>query len=812
MDVRYALRRLQRSPLFTAVAAVSLAIAIGATTATFSLGNALLLRPIAGLYRQQQLVDIGRTQGGKGFDTASYPNYLDIRQRSQTLDGIYAYEIEPTPMGLGTGDTAERVYGTVVSGNYFEVLGVRPLLGRLLQDMDDRQGKAPVAVISDQLWRQRFASDSEIAGKIVKINGSVVTLVGVAPEGFTGTTVLRQDVWMPISALATAMPRRSAKMLDDRQGAWLVMGGRLKQGVSLGQVNAELGILGSNLEREYPDANRGRSYRAVNLSQYPGRADIVAGFVLLLMAIVGLILVIACANLVSMMLARAAAREHEIAVRLAVGASRARLIRELLTETMLLFLLGGAIGLLFSRWFLRGFLAFVPQLPFPLAIEPTMDWRVILFSAGVTAISGVLAGLAPAMYASSPALMGMLRTVDSAGPGKTHLRDAFVITQVAVSLVLVVTGGLFVRSLVHAAKIDPGFGQSRIEVISLDLSLGGYNEETGGLFIHSLQDRIRALRNVDAVTVAADLPLDGSRMGLGGVTVPGVPPPAGEDSWLADANVVEPGFFQVLRLPILRGRDFAKSDTSTSGPVVIVNQAMASRIWPDQDPLGKQIQLAASPDGKDRRDMTVIGVASDARLMSLNEPAEPYFYVPFTQYYLPRTSFLVRLRNDESAIPQIRELVRQMNPNLPLTDALPLSSITALELIPQRIAATTAVSVGALGMLLASIGIYGVTAYAVSRRRREIAIRIALGANNVRVVRFVLQHTMVLTLWGVAVGLTVAAAGSQALKGFLFGIPGLDPLTFLATLAVFGAIAILACFVPVRRATAVDPMIVLRSE
>jgi putative ABC transport system permease protein len=812
LDLRYSLRRIKLSPLFTVIAALSLAIGIGANTAIFSLGNALLLRPIAGVQEQKRLVDVGRTQSGQGFDTVSYPNYVDLRDRTKTMEGIYAYDLEAAPMSLGTAADAERVYGTVVSGNYFEMLGVRARTGRLLQDADDRTGSPAVAVISESLWQRRFGGDAGLPGRTITLNGQPVTVLGVVAEGFSGTTIIKHEVWMPISAAGIAMPRLGAAATKERAGAWLMMGARLRPGVSIKQADAELGAMGAVLEQEYPKENSGRGYRAVALSQFPGRASMVGGFIALLMTIVSLVLLIACVNLVGMLLARSAEREREIAVRLAIGASRGRLIRQLLTETLALFVVGGAAGLVLSQWIVGALLTVVPQLPVPIALRPTTDWRVVIFAALVTIFAGIMSGLAPALQASSRALVTALKNSGGdAGPGKMRLRDAFVVSQVMMSLVLVIIGGLFIRAVSQAGQVDPGFDQKRVDVASLDLSLGAYNKDTGPALVKELLARLRALPNVEAASATADLPLDGGRMGLGGIKVPGVPPPEGMDAWRADANVVEPGFFQTLKLPLIQGRDFTESDSAHSEPVVIINEAMASRIWPGQSALGRHVEMETGP-GEGSRTLTVVGVASNAKLMSLNEAAEPYFYVPLSQYNMARMSLLVRSKDGGSTIPQIRSILRGINSNLPLTEAMPLSEVTALELLPQSMAAAVAGSLGVVGMLLAAIGIYGVTAYSVSRRRRELAIRMALGADHGRVIRFVLRHTLFLTAVGMTLGMVLAAVGSRLIESFLFGMKGLDVITFGAAFVLFALVTMVASYIPARRASTVDPMMALRSE
>ena len=811
LDIQQSLRRLWRSPFYLLTAAASLGIGIGATTAVFTVGEALLFRPAPGIQRPAELLDLGRTQSGKGFDTASYPNYLDLQARTRTLDGIYAYDVEPAAMSLGTADNSERIYGTVVSGNYFDVLGVRPLLGRLLRPEDDQPNSVPQAVIAEALWRSHFRSDPEIIGRNIILNGQPVSVVGVAPAGFVGTTVLREDVFLPISAVTVAMPRLNPSILHEREGAWLMMGARRNAGVSTAQVNAELAALGSSLEREFPEANRGRGYRAVALSKFPGRTNVVGAFLGLLLSMVGVVLVVASANFVSMSLARVSEQEHGYAIRMALGASRARLVAQSLFETLVVFLTGGALGLLLTRSLIQLLVSFVPQLPVPIAVDPTINWRVISFAALVTVTAALLSGVAGALRTASATVLGSLKTASDAPPEKMLMRDLFVAGQIALSFLLVIFAGQFVGAVARGAQIDPGFDQHRVEVISFDLSLAGYKGEGSERFMSEFLDRVRALPDVESASAAADLPLDGERMGLGGVKAPGVPAPMGMDEWPADANVVEPGFFGTLKLRLLSGRDFTAADRASSRPVVIVNQALASKLWPGQDALGKELELT-EPLQKESRKLTVVGIADNAHMESLGETPGPYLYVPLAQYSMARLSLLVRTKTGNSVAPEVRRIVRGMNGGLPISDSLPLSTITAIELMPQRIAAVVSGSLGLIGILLACIGIFGVTSYAVSRRRREIAIRVAVGANYRDVLRFVLRRTAILAGTGFLAGAVVAALGSRALQSFLLGISAMDVLAYVGALLLFGSVAAIAALVPARRALEIDPVVALRSE
>ena len=809
-DIRYALRVLRQSPLFTITAALSLAIGIGANTTIFSVASALLLRPLPGLGNPERLVDIGRTQDGRDFDTVSYLNYQDLRERSTTLQDIYALRVEPEPMSLTKGADAERVYGMVVTANYFTVLGVKPVVGRLLQDSDDRSDAAhAVVVLNYDTWRRSFDGDPAIAGKTISINSRPFMVAGVAPAGFQGTTMMKGDLWVPMSSLSAAVPRLNPDIFKSREAVWLMMGARLKDGVTVRQADAETRTIGAALEKDYPEANRGKSFTVARSSLVPGNTSVVAGFIGLLMGIVGLVLLIACINVAGMLLARGVARRREMAVRVAIGARPARLIRQLLTETTILFVVAAAIGVVLTNWLTALLLALIPSLPVPIGLDIRLDWRVTAFAALVSLVAALLSGLAPALQAAKSDLVPALKTegMDSGPSSRLRLRNTFVVGQVTMSLMLVIVAGLFFRALQHASDIQPGFDEQHVDVVRLDLALGGYKQQTGAQFARDLVERTRALPGVESASATVDLPLDGGRMGLGRINVPGRAAPG--DAVRADWNIVEPGFFRTLKLPLLRGRDFTAGDTTASQPVAIVNEAFTKATWPGEDGLGRQITVETD---NGPQSVTIVGVTADARLIWLTGSVEPYIYVPLAQRYASRISLLVRTVDGHNTVPEVRQLLRSMNPNLPITEAMPLSSITAIGLIPQRIAASVAGSLGTLGLLLAAIGIYGVTAYAVSRRTREIGIRIALGADERTVLRLMLRQGLVLAGIGIAIGTLIAAAGSKLLESLLFGVRGLDPLAFGAACALFAAVTLVATYIPARRALSVDPMIALRAE
>jgi len=609
------------------------------------------------------------------------------------------------------------------------------------------------------------------------------------------------------------MPRISEagnNIFNQRAAVWLVMGGRLKDGVTVAQANAEAQAIGANLEKEYPNENKGKNLTVVRSTLVPGEAATVGGFFGLLMIIVLLVLMIACVNLAGILLARGAARRREIAVRLAVGAGRRRLIRQLLTETTILFIAGGAAGLVLSLWLTRLLLALIPKLPMPVEMAVHTDWRVVSFGIVLSFIAAIFSGLAPALQASRADLVPALKTegLDSGKP-RLRLRNLFVIGQVTMSLMLVIVAGLFLRALEHAAAIQPGFDERRVDVVQLDFSLAGYKAETAPPFVRELIARIRLLPAVETATLSVDLPLDGGRMGMGGLRVPGKTPPRG-DSFQADWNIVEPGVFRTLKLPLVRGRDFNEGDTATAPWVAVVNEALGNQIWPGEDPLGKQMTVHDN-QGKDHP-VTIVGVTGNARLVWLTGNVEPYIYMPFAQRYVPRASILVRTADDRSAISEVRTLLRTLNPNLPITEAMRLSELTALGLIPQRMAASVAGTLGIVGLLLCAIGIYGVTSYSVAQRTREIGIRVALGADRRSVLRLILRQGLVLAALGTAIGVVIAAVGSTFLESLLYGVRGLDPLTFGSACVLFALVALVASYLPARRATRVDPIVALRAE
>jgi len=811
-DIGHATRLLRRDPLFTLTAALSLAIGIGANTTIFTVASAVLVRPPSGVVDPARLVDIGTRTPGGGFGNSSYPNYLDLRQRTTMLDGVYAYSLFPRAMSLGISGAAgtERIFGTLVTGNYFSVLGVIPAAGSLF-NLDETEGEAAAAVVlSHRFWTRRFNQDPTVVGRAVSVNGRPLTIVGVAAEGFQGTGIRAGDVWVPMRTLA------APSSLTDRASHWLLAGGRLKPGVPLPAGAAEVAAIGRGLAAQYRDDNKDLAFRLEALSPVPGSLAPLAVFFALLMAIVTLVLVIACANLAGVLLARAAARRQEIAVRLAMGAGRSRLVRQLLAETLMLFALGGVAGLMFARWLMSVLVSLLPALPFPVNVPLAFDVRALLFTAGLVFVAAVLSGLVPALQASSADVVSALKD-DAQIPARVRLRHAFVIAQVAFSILLVVVAGMFVRALQAAGSGDPGFDQRGVELASLNLSLAGYTNTTGSRFVRELADRVRALPEVQQASVATGLP-GGFETQRRTVSVPGVTPPDGQRFFGVDWNNVEPGYFATLRVPLAAGRDFTEADRDGAQPVAIVAEATARQFWPGRDAVGQYIvQQAIGPTGRPNpggaKPLLVVGVARDVKATTLIDGlSRALVYVPLQQQYLPSVTIVARTTHGQRIADEIRSVVTAADPNLPIVTSQTLEDATSIGLVPQRIVASAAGSLGLIGALLAAIGIYGVAAYAVARRTREIGIRMALGAQRADVVRMVLQQGVWLAIIGSAIGLVLAAGASRALVVFLFGIPPLDPLIFGGAAAIFALVGLAACYVPARRATRIDPLTALRYE
>lgn len=805
-QVQYAVRGLARSPVFTLVAVLSIAIGSGATTGIVTLFDAILLRPPPGVGHAERLVTVGRTQDGRGFDNFSYQTFLAYRTAG-SLAGLAALEVEPHAASLAGPDGGEPIHVSAVSGNLFDVLQARPALGRFFApDEDGAPGVNPVVVLSHAFWVRRFGADRSIVGRPLVLNGTPFAVVGVAAQGFQGPFALAPDLWVPLAGMTRlGMP---ADLFTRRAAVWLMAIGRLAPDAGLGQAQAELSTIEARLAQDFPDAYEGQGVVVERASLVPGdMRAMIGGFLGLLLAVAGLVLVIASTNVAGMLLARAAARRREIAVRLALGASRRQLVGQLVIECLLLFGAAGAAGLVLARWLVTGLLALLPRLPLPLALDARLDWRVLGFAFVVSLVTGLLAGVAPALQSTHPDLVPALKA-GGAGTGRPRqrLRSSLLVAQIAFSMLLLMVAGLFARTLAHARTIDPGFEPRDVSVASLDLGLANYGEDQGRQVAAAILDQSRALPGVQGAALAAMLPLGGGGLGLGGISVAGREPPDPRRGWDVDWNVVTPGYFAMLGIPLVRGRDFSAVDRTGSGDVAILNEAFATALFPGEDPVGRTLL-------NDGRSVTVIGVARNAKYRTLGEAQRNFIYVPLSQRYLGRTNLLIKVSPGAMAPgAAVRRIVAGVDPALPILRQQSLSEQVAVALLPQRIALFVSGGLGIVALLLALLGIYGVTAYAVAQRTREIGVRVALGARRSHVVALVLRQGLVLAGVGVVLGALAAFGVTRLLGGLLYGVPPTDALVLGGAAALLGLTALGASWIPARRAARLDPVIALRSE
>jgi len=811
-DIRYGIRQFTRNRALAAAAVVCIAIGVGANTTIFSVVNAVLLRPIPGVSDGAGLLEMGRAQVGENlFDTLSYPIWRDVIEgtREQAEIGLW------TPQALAlSGDEEARVEtGFLVTPGYFTVLGVEPALGRFFAEDEAALGDpASLAVISHGLWQRRYGADPGVVGRAVRVNGEPATIIGVASRGFGGhLSVLDADVWVPLGMRAPGLP--TPEDLGGRGNHFLLGIGRLRPGVSLAAARAAGSAAMAGMREEFPRLE-GMDVGMAPLGSLPGfiRTS-VSVFLAALMVVVGLVLMIACINVAGMLQARGVARRKEIAVRLAMGAGRGRLVRQLLTEGLLLFACGGALGLLASAWAtsLLGTLRPPTPPPFVFSFDLGIDRTVLAFTSILTLATGVLFGLGPALRSTRPELVRALKDDRGAGHRRSRLRGAMVAGQVAITVLLLIASGLFLRALISARNIDTGFDPDGVVTMSLDLDLHGYDGEAGLRFYRELRQRLERTPGIEAASVAALLPLGlPSSIGFGGVNVEGVEPPANDISWDADFNVVSPGYFDTLRIPLLQGRDFDDRDVEGAPRVAIINETMADHFWPAGDALGAELVTGSVADGTRWQ---VVGIARDSKYASFTAETPFFTYLPLAQSYRPQMSLQVRGRNAEApSLPAMRGVLRELDPDLPFMEVIALREYVEIGFLPQRIAGSVAGILGVVGLLLGAVGIYGVTAYTVNQRLHEIGIRKALGAPRGQVLRLVVRQGMLAPLLGMAAGVSLALPLTRLLAAFLMGISPVDPITFAGVLALLAVVAFLANWLPARRAASTDPLVCLRHE
>lgn len=811
-DLRHSVRLLGRSPVFTVTSVVSLALGIGAAAAIFSLTDALLFEPTVGVRNPAEVVDIGRANEGSGFDNMSYPMLRYLREHSRTTD-IAAVNFGGRPMSLGTEGTSERVIGSLVGANYFEVLGTRAALGRFFRaDEDQVPGERPVVVISHAMWTERFNSDPDILQKSLRLNNREFSVVGVAEPGFQGSSMIGTDLWTPIAMLQTARGQADADLLTEPRSVWLVAVGRLRAGASLDQAKAELNTLVETYKKSEPRANPRHTVALEPMGRIPGpvRTPFLA-FIGFLFALTGALVAIACSNVAGMQLARAAARRREMATRLAIGAGRHRLIRQLLMETLVLFAVAALVSLPMTYWLVALLEGSLPALPVTINLHFGVNVRVMAFAFGLALLSGLVFGLAPARHALSAELAPMLHGAYATADRKRfRLRNSLVAAQVALSLMLVVTAFLFLRSLSQAADTDPGFETANIHVASVDVSLGGYRGQPAVALAQRFTERLAGISGVESVAHARMIPLQGSGFGLGGARVPGVTGPEQDGRFDADWDIVSPGYFETIKMPIVDGRAFRESDREGAPLVAIVSETFVRQVWPGQSGVGRTFVQQMSET--EERAIEIVGVAKDAKYRYISSAPAPFIYVPMAQQPNSVIEFYIRHVPGRQIAQEVRSAMAQVEPSVPVLMLQSFEDAAAIGLLPQKLAAWIAGSVGTIGIFLAALGLYGLMAFLVAQRTREIAIRMALGASARDMRSMVLKQAGSLAAIGGVIGLVLAGGIGTLAQSLLVGVPPIDPIAFGGTAMLFAVVLAIAAWSPARRAAATDPAVALRAE
>jgi predicted permease len=806
LDLRLALRRLRQNPGFAAVAIITLALGIGANTAIFSAINAILLRPLP-VANPSQIVTLNETLGGNTFPSLSYPNYRDIRDRNTVLSGLIAYRILPASLGLP--GASQRIWGYMVTGNYFDVLGVNAIAGRAFKPEDDvKPGGHPVMVLSYACWQKRFGGDKGAIGSVVKINGMDFTILGVMPRGFFGTELFFDpEVFFPL--MMQKELEGGSGNLERRDNSNTFIDGRLKPGVSMAQAEAGINSVAHQLAEEYPKDDGGMKL----VLTPPGLAGSyirgpVIGFASALFGVSSLVLLVACTNLASMLLARAADRRKETAIRLALGAARLRLVRQLLTESMVVSLIGGAGGAVLATWITSALAGWRPPIDIPILVNITTDYRVFLFAFLVSMFTTLLFGLLPAWQSTKTDLVPALKNEAASEKLRHwHLRDYMVATQVALSALLLVCSVLVVKSLQKAFDAPVGYVAKNAVTVSYDLNIQGYKQPQGREFHRRLLEKVRAIPGIESAALVDILPLslNGSSSG---VYIEGKPKPKPADAPIAYDYSVTPDYLKAMKIRLLSGREFDLRDNNDAPRVAIVNKAFADKLLPGQEPLGKR--FSRSPDSKP---MQIVGVVEDGKYFSLTESRQTAFWTPLEVSYSATASLVARTPlNSNEAVRLIRGAVRELDPNVALYGAGSMLEMLNLPLFPARLAASALGAFGALAAILAATGIYGVMAYAVSRRSREIGIRMAIGASQTQVLGMIAKRAVMLIGSGTVVGLGAAILLARLLSQILYGVQPTDPVTYAVVFLMMLTIALLACWIPARRAIRIDPMTSLRQE
>ena len=807
-DIRYSLRMIAKAPGFAAIAILTLALGIGANTTIFSWINSALLNPVPGLASPSEVVAMAESKPGDNPLGFTYPDIEAMRDGQQSLTGITACMF--AQMSLTGKGKPERVWGMVASANYFDVLGVRPILGRgFLPAEDEKPGGAPVAVISYRLWQTHFGANPDIVGQSIEINKHPYTIVGVTPAVFQGSqTGVRLEIWVPIMMEAQLLPQGDV-LHDHHNFIWLAFG-RLKPGVSLQQAQAEMTLRLKPEVKNYPEEHKGHdSVTVYPLWRNPFSLNyFLATLLPMLMTIAGLVLLLACANVANLMLVRSVGRRREIAIRMSLGASRWRLVRQLLVESLMLALAGGAVALLITSWTAGSLMKFLPETDFPLSLIVRADRTVLVATLMISVLTGVIFGILPALRASGVAPVAVLKEDTGGASGslkKARLASVLVVAQISLSLLLLICAGLFIRSFLRAQLINLGFNPHNVLTASYDLFTAGYSEASGKEFNRQLQAKLETLPGVQSVALSNRVP--GFSSGSTAVKPEGYVAQANELMEIPDA-IITSNYFHTMQIPLVEGRDFTPQDTKSSQRVVIVNEAFVNRYWPNQKAVGKQLNSDLTHEW-----FTVVGVAHDCKMTGLNEKSAPFVYLPLYQVYAANMIIHARVAGDPFAFAKtVESAVHELNADVVLFEVTSLETSEQFASFPQRVAGIFVGAFGLLALVLAAVGIYGVTAYTTRQRTHEIGVRMALGAAKDDILHLVLGHGLRLTFVGVGLGLAASFALTRFLGSLLLGVTSTDALTFATVAILLCAVALFACFVPARRATRVDPMIALRYE
>jgi predicted permease len=806
-DLKFAIRQIAKSPGFAAVVVLSLALGIGANATIMCWLQGLVLHPLPGVADQDRIVVLVSNQGG---GCASLPDLRDFGRFHDVFVGTEASM--PTPACLTVERHSEWIQAEVVSANYFDLLEVKPILGRaFLPDEDQKPGGNPVLVISESLWRRRFGADPYIVGRVVDLNRRSFTVVGVAPAVFHGSVnPMVSDAWAPLSMIWEV--RNQGTFFLSARGArgWLDLA-RLQPGVSIEQAQAAVATFDAQLAKAYPTSNLEAHHHVVPLSKCPWGAQTVMGPALRLLLAVSLgVQLIVAANVGNMLLARAASRQKEVAIRQASGANRWQLIRLFLVESVLLALLGGGAGLLAANWAIDLVPHFLPkELSSSIQLNFHLDGMSLSYTLLLSLATGIAFGLLPALQASRLNLQAVLKEggrSSQGGPSQHRMRSGLVVAEIAIALVLLVGAGLCVKGLRQARQIDFGFSPDHVLIGGMRIGMNGYNEETGRVFYRQVHQRLASLPGVEDAALASWFPLGLTGCKGSDLTVDGYQRPVGEDRTYTFA-IVSPRYFSTLRIPLVAGREFMDTDEASAPKVAIVNEAFARRFWPGKDPIGRQFRSGGTL-------RTIVGVAKAGKYNQLNEGPWCFFYLPYLQGVPDLDlSLCVRTQGDPSAFSDsVRQAIREIDPGVELQQTMPLQVHSGMVLFPQRLASSLLLSLGLVALALAAMGVYAVLAYAVSQRTQEFGVRLALGASSRDILGLVMRRGLLLIAAGVAVGLGVALVVSRLMTGFLYGVSPIDLATFVGVPLTLGLVGLLACYIPARRATRVDPMVALRSE